>query len=70
MTDPNEDLIGYVFVASVKDDLPLTEWTVTGTPEWSEGNYVQIENEGKKLRTVRPAGLVRARKLAEEDDGA
>lgn len=52
--DPNSDLIGFEFQIEGKT------WTVTKTPVWSEGNYVQIECEDGTL-SCRPAGLVRQR---------
>lgn len=67
--DPNADLIGFRFKAE-----DLGEVEVVGTPRWSERNYVEVrtvDNDEKVVaRTCRLASLVRARKLAEEDDGA
>jgi hypothetical protein len=64
--DPNADLIGYEFSTQ---DFPHITWRVTGTPNWSDGNYVVIESDqiDAPVITCRPAGLVRSRMLAEAD---
>lgn len=53
--DPNADLIGFEYKG-----VGGKQWKVTGTPVWSEGNYVQIECEDGSLSAV-GAGLVRQR---------
>jgi hypothetical protein len=60
--DPNRDLIGFEYKG-----VGGKQWKVTGTPVWSEGNYVQIECEDGTLSAV-GAGLVRQR-IQEQRNG-
>lgn len=63
----NADLLGYSWTTD------RTCFVVMGTPEWGSGQYVSVDawsadSDGTLIHvqhTVRPAGLVRARKERE-----
>jgi hypothetical protein len=64
MTDPNADLIGFKFLAN--DGLLYEELEVVRTCPWSGPGYVEVKSHSRNdFRSVRPAELIRKRKLSD-----